>query len=407
MWSAFRIKPARQDGFCSAGREDPSARRFPNRRSNIRTAARPIVRTLVTLALLSALPSSAIKAQDPQPDSRDGTFFTIGTGSIAGAYFRIGDIIAGIISHPRGSVRCQTPERCGPEGLIAVAQASEGSVRNVVEVNGGIMQTALAQADIVHWASQGREMFAELGGQPNLRVIANLYPETIHLVARSGAGIESLADLVGKTVSIDRRGSGTYADAHLILKAIGLAEPALTLTYLDPDMAATQIETGEIDAFFYTAGAPIDIIASLIEDGHATLVPVAGPAMDALRADHTFLLLTSLPAGTYPEQEALTTLGVGALWIVHKNADANLVYQITRALWHEENRRLLTEGHPLGLLMKPEQATVGVPVPLHPGAKRFYREYGSLTAQAAGPEPHPATLLLLPDHGPIPDPRRL
>ncbi len=338
----------------------------------------------VVCAVLAAVTLSAHWASSASPAPQP-VFFKIATGSAAGTYFQIGDMIAEVISHPEGSVRCADAPVCGPMGLIAVAQASAGSVRNVRSVDARLVDSALAQADIAQLASQGTGMFAEDGPRDSLRAIARLYPEAVHLVARWDAEIQSVADLAGKRISIDREGSGSNPHARLILEALGLDDADVTLSDLDPDIAAAQIEAGDLDAFFYTAGAPVPVVAELISDGHAVLVPVAGEAVRALVADHDYLVPTVIPDDVYRGQTAVESIAVGALWIVHEAADDDLVFAITRALWTPQNKPLLLAGHPVGGLMDRETATKGVPIPMHPGADRYYRQT-SLAYRAHGPD---------------------
>jgi TRAP transporter TAXI family solute receptor len=301
-------------------------------------------------------------------------FFNIGTGSVAGSYFRIGDLLAGIISHPSGSVRCTESQACGPAGLIAVARASEGSVYNVQAVNAGIMESALAQANVVEWAIKGTGPFKKAEPLTRVRAIANLYPEAVHFVVRTEAGIKRVRDLRGKRVSVDRKGSGSFTDAMLILKAMRVRPRDVKLEYLDPDLAAERIENGTLDAFFYTVGAPVPAIADLIADKKANLVPLKGKAIDALRLDHKHLLKVTIDADSYGLSAPVATLGVGALWIVNETVDEALVYNITHALWDERNKPLLEEGHALGKQIIMANARDGFSVPLHPGAERYYSE---------------------------------
>ena len=344
---------------------------------------------LAGLAALVPAPAGAADAA-----GRD-VFFNIATGSTAGTYFPVGQLIASVISHPQGAVRCaEAAERCGPEGLIAVAQASQGSVANLRQVLAGRVVSALAQADILHDAAAGTGPFAGAGPNADFLAIARLYVEDLHLVAAPEAGIRSLADLKGKRVSVDREASGTHANAFLVLKAAGLSERNVTLSFTDADQNAERILFGEIDAYFLMAGAPVRSIRELTLLGLAELVPVGGRGVDALVARTPYLWPHRIAAGTYPGQDRIETLSVGAVWLVHKDVDADLVYAITRAFWHPENRPLLEGGHPKGAQIRLETARLGVPVPFHPGAERYYREVGMtgperLRPQGPFPRPKP------------------
>ena len=130
------------------------------------------------------------------------TFFRIGNGSTAGTYYPIGGIIAAAISNPPGGAPCADGGACGVPGLLASAMATAGSVENVEAIGRGRLESGFAQADVAHWAQTGTGNFAGLPPIENLRAIATLYPETLHIVARADAGIHSLADLRGKRVGI-------------------------------------------------------------------------------------------------------------------------------------------------------------------------------------------------------------
>lgn len=134
------------------------------------------------------------------------SFFRIGTGGTAGTYYPIGGLIANAISNPPGSRACEDGGSCGVPGLVATAVASNGSVGNVNAINGGAMEAGFSQSDVAYWAQTGTGLWEGQPAVEKLRLIANLYPESIHLVARADAGIATVADLAGKRVSLDEPG---------------------------------------------------------------------------------------------------------------------------------------------------------------------------------------------------------
>src|SRR3546814_336681 len=113
------------------------------------------------------------------------SFFRIGTGSTAGTYFPIGGIIASAISSPPGSRDCKGGGSCGVSGLVAVAQSTRAAVDNARQIQQGTLESGFVQSDIAYWAYHGEELFLTGGPLKSLRAIANLYPETIHLVVSS------------------------------------------------------------------------------------------------------------------------------------------------------------------------------------------------------------------------------
>ncbi|MBT6274116.1 MAG: TAXI family TRAP transporter solute-binding subunit [Chromatiales bacterium] len=146
----------------------------------------------------------------------------IGTGGVGGTYFPIGSIIAQAVSAPAEGI---TPdEGTAVPGLLAVAHISSGSLANVRAMRAGALDGALAQADVAYWAYRGTGPFAKEQPAKNLRTIANLYRESLHLVARLGSGIKSVSDLRGRRVSLDEPGSGTLHDAELVLRHYDLRD---------------------------------------------------------------------------------------------------------------------------------------------------------------------------------------
>ncbi len=306
------------------------------------------------------------------PAAQEVRYHRIGTGSTAGTYFPIGGIIASAISKPPGSRDCELGGSCGVPGLIAVAQSTAGSVENVMGIAEGTLESGLSQADISYWAYNGKGAFAKTGPIEKLRAVANLFPEAVHVVVRRNAGVFSLADLRGKRVSLDREGSGTRVDALLILEAFGLGPGDIEAEALSAGDAADSLRAGEIDAFVMVVGTPATAILGLAEDSLITLLPIAGPEAQALRDKYPFFHKDRIEAGTYFNVPATETLSVGAQWLVSADLPEELVYGLTRALWHDNTRRLLDNGHPKGQAIQKASALNGLVVPLHPGARRYY-----------------------------------
>ena len=326
------------------------------------------------LALAAVLvAATAWAAPAGPPDLR---FFRIATGSAASTYFPVGAVIASAISNPPGSRACELGGSCGVPGLIAVAQTSDGSVANVSAVAKGLVDSGLATADIVHWAFTGEGLYFRNRPLKNLRVIANLYPETLHLVVRRGAGITGMRGLIGKRVSLDKPASGTRVNAEIVLAAYQVAASQLKLYEVDPGRASDMIVAGDLDAFFLLAGYPAAPVSDLARQNQVDLLPIGGGEADLILKRHKFFAKDRIPAGIYEGIGPTDTLSVGAQWVVSAAADEQLVYEITRALWNPHNRDMLNAGHLQARQIRLDLALAGVSTPLHPGAERYYREVG-------------------------------
>jgi TRAP transporter TAXI family solute receptor len=332
-------------------------------------------RFAVALGVAGALGSATLGTAIAQ----DIKFFRIGTGGTAGTYYPVGGLLANAISSPPGSRACNDGGSCGVPGLVASAVASNGSVANINAIAGGTMESGFTQSDVAYWAFTGTGIYEGKPKVTGLRLIANLYPESVHLVARKGANIRGVADLRGKRVSLDEPGSGTLVDARIIMGAFSITEKDIRPEYLKPNQAGDKLRDGGLDAFFFVGGYPAGAIAELAASGAGIeLVPIAGPEIEKMRQQYGFFAADTIPANTYKNVGEARTLAVGAQWVTSDRQDANLVYEITKALWNANTRRLLDSGHAKGKAITRENAVLGAGIPFHPGAERFYKEQGLL-----------------------------
>ena len=326
-------------------------------------------RSVLLGGLGTALAASPTLAQDI-------TFFRIATGGTAGTYFPIGGLIANAISNPPGSRTCADGGSCGVPGVVATAVASNGSVANVSAIASGSAQSGFTQSDVAYWAFNASGIYE---GRPKvdvLRAIANLYPESFHLVARKGSGIKSIKDLKGKRISLDEPGSGTLVDARLILAAYGLTEKDVKAEYLKAQQAADKLKDDALDAFFSVSGWPLGAIAELAATTGIDLVPIDGPEAENLVKAYSFFAADEIPDGAYKGVSGVKTVSVNAIWATSSKQPEQLIYGITAALWNPSTRKLLDSGHSKGRAIKLETATQGLGIPLHAGAEKFYKEKG-------------------------------
>ena len=327
---------------------------------------------LKSLVVLLVLTSSFIG----KAISNELTFFTIGTGGTAYTYYPVGGMIANAISKPPGSRECGKGGSCGVDGLIASAVSSRGSVDNVNAIISGLRNSGFAQSDVAYWAYTGTGTMEGKEPAKDLRTIAALFQEHIHLVALKKSNINSVKDLKGKRVSLDEPGSGTYVDAKLILESNGLSTNDVKAEALKGKAATDALRNGKVDAIFVVAGYPTGAIVELASAVDIKLVPIDGSGAKALTSKYGFFSESPIPSGTYEGVDAVNTVAVGAQWFTSAKEDTDLIYKITKALWNKESRKLMDVGHAKGKTITPDTALSGVGVPLHPGAEKFYKEAG-------------------------------
>ncbi len=313
--------------------------------------------------------------------AQDMTFFRIGTGGAGGTYFPIGGIIANAISNPPGSRACEDGGNCGVPGLVAIAQSTNASAHNVNAIQAGQMEAGLSGAATLHFAYHGVGKY-EGQAKPDLRVIANLFPEDLHLVMPKDGALNGLADLKGKRVGIAQAGSGTQIAVELIIGDHGVNRGNIDEAELNNSQSAERLADGQLDAYFYAAGTPVAAMIQLDNTKGMELYNFSDAEVKQANATVPYYIPSKIPAGTYPGVGYdVNTVAVSGIMVTNANVDEELIYNITKAMWSKTARKLLDNGHPKGKAITLDTALDGVDgigVPLHPGAERFYREVGLL-----------------------------
>jgi uncharacterized protein len=295
--------------------------------------------------------------------TRAETHIVILTGSTSGVYYPLGHALSSIFikSIP---------------GARASVQVTQGSVENLRLLEAGDGELAFSLGDSVSAAWKGN---AELGFPKQLaklRGVAAIYPNYIQLVASASANIKSLVDLKGKRVSVGPKQSGTELNARAILNAAGMRYSDFGQTvYLPFGQSAKLIEKGDLDATLQSAGLGVDSIRHLSATVPINLIPV--PADVVGKIGDPAYIPGLIPPRTYEGQStAVETAAVVNFLVTRGDLPVDTVYAMTKAIF--DNLGLLERTHPAAKDITLKAATVGLPLPLHPGAEGFYREVGLL-----------------------------
>ena len=290
---------------------------------------------------------------------KSGTEMTMGTGGSSGTYYVFGGALANVISDKT-------------DVKITVV-ATDGSKDNLINIGTGTYQLGTVQNDVMAYAYEGTNTFAETGAVTNFRVIGALYNEQIQIITVDPA-IKSVADLKGKTVSIGAPGSGVYYNAVQILDAYGLAENDINPVHQSFADSAESLKDGKIDAAFITAGAPTNAVAELATSKEINLVEIDDEHADILIAACPYYTKTTIAADVYNTPADAKTVTVKATLVVSADASEDDVYAITKAMF--ENIDEITQAHAKGAELSLESAVQGVSVPFHSGAAKYYAEQG-------------------------------
>jgi len=271
--------------------------------------------------------------------------------------------------NPLGVALADALQQSLPQFDFEVMQ-SDGAVSNIQALHAGTADLGLAFADVAY------RYYAGHVDQPNprfdlLRGIAVLPVAAVHLAVRSDANIQQLSDLRGRTVGVGPLGSGTALTAALLLESVGLSDRSVGQKAMPFVEAANQLVAGRLDAVFVNAAYPAESILSATSKG-ARLLNLSGPVIDHLRNDHLFLRLTLIPGGTYPgHDDTVRTIGFDSLLLCRADLDEELVYTLTKSFFDV----LPSVAEKVSALRRMDlDRAAAVPIPLHEGAARYYRE---------------------------------
>jgi TRAP transporter TAXI family solute receptor len=318
-------------------------------------------RALAALTLLATTWSAA-----PPAAALDSTLVEIGSGGKTGVYYLAGGAICSLVNDRRW----QTGVRC-------LTISTNGSIDNLRAIRSGERAFGIAQSDWQYHTVTGTSVFEEVGPDSELRSVFSLYPEPFTVVARPDAEIATLADLEGKRVDIGPVGSGGRATMDVVMAAMGWTGGDFAfVSDLPLDELPRALCSGDIDAAVVVVAHPNLTLEDMVTSCDATLVPVAGPAIDRLVADNPYYSSTEIPAGSYPDQiTAVPSFALTAVLSTSSRVPAAVVYELTRAVF--ENFDAFRSFHPaFAGLDKAEMTAEGLTAPLHRGALRYFEEVG-------------------------------
>ena len=295
-----------------------------------------------------------------------GQFITIGTGGVTGVYYPTGGAICRLVNKSRKE-----------HGIRCSVESTGGSVYNLNAIRAGELDMGVAQSDWQYHAYNGTSKFEEQGANKDLRAVFSVHPEPFTVVARSDSGIKNFMDLKGKRVNIGNPGSGQRGTMEVVMSALGWDKGVFSLAAeLKSAEQSNALCDNKIDAMVFTVGHPSGSIKEATTSCDSVLVNVGGSAIDKLVADNAYYRHATIPGGMYRGNDGDTsTFGVGATFVSSANVDADVVYQVVKAVF--ENFDTFQKLHPaFANLKKEEMVKDGLSAPLHDGAARYYKEAG-------------------------------
>ena len=245
-------------------------------------------------------------------------------------------------------------------------QSTGASVENVGSLAQGNADFALIQNDVAFFAKNGTGIEAFQGNAvENLRGVATLYPETIHIVTLADTGIETPADLSGATINTGDLGSGTQVNANQILEALGITDYKEQNTGFS--QASDQLKNGDIDAAFVVGGWPVGAIEELAATEDVVIVPVEGDDRQAVKDAAPFYADDEVPSGTYGLENPAPTVSVQAMIATNAEQPDATVEAISAAIFDNVDQLTIKTD-----FISKETAQDGMSIDLHPGAQAYF-----------------------------------
>jgi len=296
---------------------------------------------------------------EPQPSSIK--FINVLTGGTSGIYY------------PLGVALSQIYGKVMPESKSSV-QATKASAENLNLIQAGRGEVAFTLGDTLSDAWKGQEEAGFKTPLKKLRTIAAMYSNYIQIVASADSGIKTLADLKGKRISVGAPKSGTELNARAILKAAGLSyKDFARVEYLPFGESVELMKSRQLDVTLQSAGLGVAALRDLATAVSIVVVPV--PADVVAKVGDPAYQAAVIPAKTYEGQALdVPTASIKNFLVTSEDVPADVVYKMTKSMF--ENLDALTAAHAAAKKIDPKSAAKDSPVPLHPGAEKYYREVG-------------------------------
>ena len=302
-------------------------------------------------------------SSDGDKPARGNVIMTFGTADTGGSMYPAGAAVSQVWTNNVEGVKCNT-------------QTSTGSFQNCQDVSTGEVDVAVATSDVVLNAYNGTGKFADIGKLDNLRVIGAVYTSVLSGVTLKSSGLTYIHDLLGKRVAVGPAASATENATLAAFGVMGIDSSNTSLENLGLGDGADSVGDGILDAAFGFAGLPIGGQLNLAATKEIQVLDMTQEEIDKVLAGNAAYIQTKIPAGTYTGQDNdANTFGVKCLIIVTADMDADLVYDLCKAM-NEHTEEMAAGNALLKDMTDPSFLCTQMPIPLHDGAQKYYSEQG-------------------------------
>ncbi len=286
------------------------------------------------------------------------------TGTTTGTYYPLGAIFSDYWNKKLDYVQ-------------ASSQATNGSVQNLIFIKQGEAQVALTPTGTLYEGFNGEASF-DGNKVENVRILAGLYPNVNHLVARKGAGIESIADVAGKKIVPGATGSATEIETQRAMEAYDVNYEGLGKDFVGFTEATDLMRNKQTDVAMVMAGVPTSAVTEMLSTANGMLLPYTQEAVDYLKEKYPWTMEYTIEANSYENQpEDVLSVAQNNFLVGSADMPDEVAYDLVKTLW--EGLEELKGSHAVIEQFDIEKALEGTSgIPIHPGAEKYYKEKGIL-----------------------------
>ena len=309
--------------------------------------------SIVRMDRLIVLAAAAAVAACAPPADREE--FRLGTAALGGAYYPLGQGLASLVTRYA-------------DGISMVPIVTRGALENPRLVGAGELEMALTNADLAYFAYRGEGPF-----EAPLDILAAgaLHPSVLHLIARAGGNVPAFADLRGKRLAIGPAGGPTVTLTSQLLQSHGMTLDDVVPSFLSYSDGFTQLGDGNVDAAFALAGFPTAAVMQTRATRELAFIPVEGPVIEQFVAANPYYYPVEIPSSVYDTESGSTVLAIANVLIVRGSESEEAVYKVVESIYG--NLAELIESNAIAGQIDAARST-DLPLPLHPGAARYFAE---------------------------------
>ena len=314
-----------------------------------------ILALVLALCMVFALCACGSSSGDSDTPAASTVSLNVGTGGESGTYYGYTGILGTVIGQKTD--------------VKLTVVATGGSKDNLVSMQDGMYDLATVQSDVMTYAYNGTNSFADSGKIDGFRVLCALYPETVQIVT-TDPSLKTVEDLRGKRVCVGDVGSGTYFNAVDVFAAYDMTIDDVSPVYQSFGDSTESLKDGKIDAAFVVAGAPTPAVQDLSTGKQVYLVSLDKDHIDSLIASNPYYKEYTISKEVYNTPEDVTTVAVAAVVIARNDVSEAAIYNFVSAIFNNIN----DIGHAKKAELSLDFASSITNVPYHPGAAKYFAE---------------------------------